>query len=233
MLEAVAAQQRERMVREQIAGRGITDAAVLDVLRQIPRHRFVSEALAEEAYADHPLAIGEEQTISQPYMVALMTALLDAVQVADLAYDLYFAVTVQEENGLLGASSLRTEVTPDLAIGLEVGLAGDVPTVKDETMPTALGAGPLVIHKDSMVHYTRDLIWRVVDVAAQASVPIQHAILENFGSDGSELVRQGIPTALVAPPTRYTHSPFEMVDERDLDATLRLLAAFVTTPPPA
>ena len=165
--------------------------------------------------------------------IALMTALLDTVQIADLAYDLYFAVTVQEENGLLGASSLRTEVTPDLAIGLEVGLAGDVPTVKEETMPTALGAGPLVIHKDSMVHYTRDLIWRVVDVAAQAGVPIQHAILENFGSDGSELVRQGIPTALVAPPTRYTPSPFEMVDERDLDATLRLLAAFVTTPPPA
>jgi protein-L-isoaspartate(D-aspartate) O-methyltransferase len=76
MLEAVAAQLRDRMVREQIAGRGITDAAVLDVLRQVPRHRFVSEALANEAYADHPLAIGEDQTISQPYMVALMTALL-------------------------------------------------------------------------------------------------------------------------------------------------------------
>lgn len=76
MLESEAAQRRERMVREQIAGRGITDAAVLDVLRQVPRHRFVPEALADEAYADHPLAIGEEQTISQPYMVALMTALL-------------------------------------------------------------------------------------------------------------------------------------------------------------
>lgn len=76
MLETEAARQREHMVHEQIEGRGITDTAVLAVLRRIPRHRFVPDSLAQEAYADKPLAIGEDQTISQPYMVALMTALL-------------------------------------------------------------------------------------------------------------------------------------------------------------
>src|SRR5207244_2871144 len=65
------------MVDEQLARRGITDARVLDVMRRIPRHRFVEEGLTHGAYEDHPLPIGEGQTISQPYIVALMTALLE------------------------------------------------------------------------------------------------------------------------------------------------------------
>jgi protein-L-isoaspartate(D-aspartate) O-methyltransferase len=68
---------RERMVDEQLARRGITDARVLDAMRRIPRHRFVDEGLAHGAYEDHPLPIGEGQTISQPYIVALMTSLLE------------------------------------------------------------------------------------------------------------------------------------------------------------
>ena len=67
---------RERMVREQIEARGVSDAAVLDALRSLPRHLFVEEALAYKAYADAPLPIGEGQTISQPYIVALMTEML-------------------------------------------------------------------------------------------------------------------------------------------------------------
>ena len=75
--EARAARERARMVDEQLARRGITDARVLDVMRRIPRHRFVEEGLTHGAYEDHPLPIGEGQTISQPYIVALMTALLE------------------------------------------------------------------------------------------------------------------------------------------------------------
>ncbi len=68
---------RLRMVEEQLARRGITDARVLAAMRHVPRHLFVEEALRERAYGDHPLPIGEEQTISQPYIVALMTQLLE------------------------------------------------------------------------------------------------------------------------------------------------------------
>lgn len=70
------ARERERMVTEQLAGRGITDTRVLDAMRRVPRHLFVEEALRDQAYGDHPLPIGEGQTISQPYMVARMTELL-------------------------------------------------------------------------------------------------------------------------------------------------------------
>lgn len=68
---------RERMVREQIEARGISDPAVLSAMRTLPRHLFVEEALAYKAYSDSPLPIGEGQTISQPYIVALMSEKLE------------------------------------------------------------------------------------------------------------------------------------------------------------
>ena len=68
---------RNRMVESQLISRGIKDTRVLDAMRKVPRHRFVEEALVSQAYNDHPLPIGEKQTISQPYMVALMTEALE------------------------------------------------------------------------------------------------------------------------------------------------------------
>ncbi len=68
---------RARMVEEQLAHRGITDERVLASMRRVPRHLFVEEPLRDRAHGDHPLPIGEEQTISQPYIVGLMTQLLE------------------------------------------------------------------------------------------------------------------------------------------------------------
>jgi len=65
------------MVDTQIRARGITSLRLLEAMSKIPRHLFVEEALADQAYNDNPLPIGEMQTISQPYMVALMTDALD------------------------------------------------------------------------------------------------------------------------------------------------------------
>jgi protein-L-isoaspartate(D-aspartate) O-methyltransferase len=73
---AAADRERGRMVDEQLVRRGITDERVLAAMRRVPRHLFVDEALRDRAYGDHALPIGEEQTISQPYIVALMTSLL-------------------------------------------------------------------------------------------------------------------------------------------------------------
>ncbi|MDD5307055.1 MAG: protein-L-isoaspartate(D-aspartate) O-methyltransferase [Deltaproteobacteria bacterium] len=70
------AAMRLAMVEEQIAARGVKDEAVLAAMRKVPRHEFVPEDGRREAYADHPLPIGHGQTISQPYIVAFMTAAL-------------------------------------------------------------------------------------------------------------------------------------------------------------
>jgi protein-L-isoaspartate(D-aspartate) O-methyltransferase len=67
---------RLKMVEEQIVSRGIKDPRLIAAVKKIPRHLFVEEALQSQAYTDHPLPIGDKQTISQPYMVALMTEAL-------------------------------------------------------------------------------------------------------------------------------------------------------------
>jgi protein-L-isoaspartate(D-aspartate) O-methyltransferase len=67
---------RKRMVEAQLVARGIKDQRVIDAMLRVPRHLFVAEAMAAQAYSDSPLPIGEKQTISQPYMVALMSELL-------------------------------------------------------------------------------------------------------------------------------------------------------------
>jgi protein-L-isoaspartate(D-aspartate) O-methyltransferase len=70
-------EQRDEMVKEQIERRGIRDPRVLQALREVKRHLFVPEKSRPDAYEDHPLSIGEGQTISQPYIVALMTEIIE------------------------------------------------------------------------------------------------------------------------------------------------------------
>lgn len=69
--------ERKRMVKEQICARGIKDERVIDVMNRVPRHIFVDKTYYHQAYNDYPLPIGSGQTISQPYMVAVMTELLE------------------------------------------------------------------------------------------------------------------------------------------------------------
>jgi len=106
--------QREEMVRTQIEARGIKAPKVLAAFRRVPRHLFVSEALRDQAYGDYPLPIGEQQTISQPYIVAEMTQALDlgeddrvlevgtgsGYQAAILAQIVYRVYTIERKRSL-------------------------------------------------------------------------------------------------------------------------------------
>jgi protein-L-isoaspartate(D-aspartate) O-methyltransferase len=76
-LDQIRNEERERMVQTQLLGRGIKDNRVLEAFRKVPRHLFVPEKFESEAYQDYPISIGSGQTISQPYMVAVMLELLD------------------------------------------------------------------------------------------------------------------------------------------------------------
>jgi protein-L-isoaspartate(D-aspartate) O-methyltransferase len=103
------------MVSEQIQARGIRDAAVLDAMRRVPRHFFVEAALQERAYEDTPLPIGERQTISQPYMVALMTQALElrtGERVLEIGTGSGYQTAVL---AALGASVVSVERIPGLA----------------------------------------------------------------------------------------------------------------------
>lgn len=150
----------------------------------------------------------------------------------DLAYEVWLISTVQEENGLVGASSVYDEVQLDRCVNLDVGLTGDVPGPDKRDFPSKLGAGPIVVHQDASVHYSRRLSDELVAVAGSAGIPVQQAIFQSYGSDGAQLFRRGVETGLLTYPTRYTHSPIETVDERDVEACVELLTAFATTSAP-
>jgi endoglucanase len=149
----------------------------------------------------------------------------------DLPYELWLASTVQEENGLLGASSLADEIKLDVAIALDVGLTGDIPCVDKRDFPSRLGAGPVVVYQDAMCHYSRRLSDALVDTARENDIPVQRAVFQHYGSDGAALIRRGVDTALLTYPTRYTHSPIETVDEADLEHAVALLIAFIKRGP--
>jgi endoglucanase len=152
---------------------------------------------------------------------------------SDLPFEVWLASTVQEENGLLGASSLADEASFDLAIALDVGLTGDIPGPDKRDFPAKLGDGPIVVFQDASCHYSRRLSEELVEIGCQHDIPVQRAIFQNYGSDGAALVRRGVETALLTYPTRYTHSPVETVDEADLQRTVDLLVAFASAPRPA
>jgi protein-L-isoaspartate(D-aspartate) O-methyltransferase len=107
--------EREAMVRTQIEARGVRDGRVLAALRQVPRHRFVPEDLVQAAYEDGPLPIGHGQTISQPYIVAVMTELL-APEPDDVVLDIgtgsgYQAAVLSR----LARRVYSIEIVPELA----------------------------------------------------------------------------------------------------------------------
>ena len=109
--------KRARMVETQIAARGVRDACVLKAMREVPRHLFVDPARRAEAYEDHPLPIAGNQTISQPYIVALMTELLELQPTARV---LEIGTGSGYQSAVLGRCSREVysiEIVPELARG--------------------------------------------------------------------------------------------------------------------
>ena len=106
---------RERMVEDQLVQRGINDPLILDAMRRVPRHLFVDAAEQDQAYEDHPLPIGEGQTISQPYMIALMASaaqLAEGEHVLEIGTGSGYLTAILAEQGVQVCS---IELSPQLA----------------------------------------------------------------------------------------------------------------------
>jgi protein-L-isoaspartate(D-aspartate) O-methyltransferase len=106
--------ERREMVARQLAGRGIEDDAVLRAMERVPRHRFVPEALQSMAYADQPLPIGYDQSISQPYIVALMSEVLElrpGQRVLEIGTGSGYQAAVLTE---MGVEVYSVEIVPEL-----------------------------------------------------------------------------------------------------------------------
>lgn len=172
-----------------------------------------------------PLIIGK--ALDDRALLVIMTAVLEKLAGETLNCRLTLAATVQEEIGLVGATALAAHHPFDAAIALEIGLAGDVPGVSDDMMPLRLGAGPVLVHKDALVHYDHRLTSALEAAARDAEIPIQHAVFGSFGSDGAAFMKADIPAALIAFPARYTHTPFETAHLGDMEAMVEWLCAFI------
>lgn len=197
--------------REVLLARGVT-----------PGTRVIWEATTEQ-WGEHVVG----KALDDRVPLAVITEVARRTPLAERGCDLTLACTVQEEIGLIGAFALAAHEQFDAAIAVEIGLAGDIPGVAYRSMPTRLGGGPLLVHKDALVHYDHALTAKLEQCARQEGIPIQHAVFGSFGSDGSATMKADIPSALVAFPARYTHTPFEMAHLDDIEALVEWLCAFV------
>ena len=165
--------------------------------------------------------------------LAVMDALLGAVAADALRCDLWLAATVQEENGLHGARALAHAERFDAVIAVDVGLVGDIPAVQEREHGTALGRGPIVVHRDTGIVYDRALTQHLLELARSNGVAAQDGLFAGYGSDGLTFAEAGSPTALVTVGTRYTHTAFETIHPRDLADTVELLRLLTTSELPA
>jgi endoglucanase len=144
---------------------------------------------------------------------------------ASYAFDLYAAFTVQEEVGLRGAQVAAYAIAPDVAFALEGTVCDDLPKKKDLSPTTTLGAGPAITIMDRSVIADRRLVNLLVESAEKNGIPHQFKQPGIGGTDAGAIhtSREGVPSAVVAVPSRFIHSPVCMLSLNDLDNTVRLM----------
>jgi tetrahedral aminopeptidase len=144
-------------------------------------------------------------------------------------HELYFVFTTQEEVGLRGATTSAFGVDPDIGLAVDVTGVGDTPK---GTMAVGLGKGPAVKIKDGgMLSDPRVVDW-MSRAAEKARIPYQREVLEGGTTDAKsiQVSRAGVPAGCLSIPTRYIHSPSEMVDYADVQNAVKLLAALLAAP---
>ncbi len=142
-------------------------------------------------------------------------------------HELAFVFTAQEEIGTRGAKTAAYALEPDLAIAVDVTATGDTP--KAHTMSVKLGSGVGIKVLDrSMITSPQIKRWMAA-VATERNIPFQWEILEYGGTDSGaiHLSRGGVPSGVLSIPTRYVHSPAEMIDKGDVKAAVDLLVALL------
>jgi putative aminopeptidase FrvX len=136
--------------------------------------------------------------------------------------------TVQEELGLRGATTSAYQIRPDIGIAIEVGHASDYPDVdKKRVGEYKIGAGPIIARGANINPQVYELM---VKTAKKRKIPVQVlGAPRATGTDANviQLSRRGVATGLLSVPLRYMHTPTEVLSLRDLEATCRLLAAFI------
>ena len=141
----------------------------------------------------------------------------------------YAVGTVQEEVGLRGAKTSASVVDPDVAIILEVDIAGDVPGIKPEESDVKMGGGPSLLVYDARMIPNLKLRDLVMASAEELEIPLQMSAMSGGGTDGGmiHLHDRGVPSVVIGVPTRHIHSHNSMLHRDDYDNALKLIVAVV------
>jgi len=152
-------------------------------------------------------------------------------RVGEHAVDLYSVGTVQEEVGLRGALVSAFGIQPDLAVAVDITPACDTPGSSRHERNTALGEGVAIKLMDSSLICSPKLVDFFIDLAEKHGINHQLEILRRGGTDAGAMqrVHAGCPAITISIPTRYGHSPVEMVHKNDVQAAVELVSRFITT----
>jgi putative aminopeptidase FrvX len=145
-------------------------------------------------------------------------------------HDIYAVFAAQEEVGLRGARVAAYGIDPDVGIAFDVTRTGDTP--KAHTMEVSLGKGAAIKVKDMSLICHPGLRNYLVKLAEDNDIPYQMEVLERGGTDSGaiQLTRAGVPAGVISIPSRYIHSPSEMVDLEDVEACVKLCVAACESP---
>ncbi|MCS7202574.1 MAG: M42 family metallopeptidase [Dictyoglomus sp.] len=143
-------------------------------------------------------------------------------------HNLYATFSVQEEVGLVGASTVAFNIKPDMAIAVDVTSYSDTPK-GNKRMSLILGKGPAIKIKDSASISDRRVVEKLRSIAEKNNIPYQIEVLLRGGTNAAVLqtTGEGIVSGTLSIPTRYVHSPHEMVDLKDVENAVRLLVLLV------
>jgi len=141
----------------------------------------------------------------------------------------YGAATVQEEVGARGAATVAHIVDPDVAIVLEVDIAGDVPGVQSTEAPTKMGKGPSILTFDSSMIPNQPLKQFVIETAKKLKIPYQLSMVAMGGTDASRIhiSRAGCPSIVISVPTRHIHSHVGILSFEDVENAIQLTLELV------
>lgn len=193
---------------------------------------------------DCPVKVGDVAAFDRPFAemgnrlvaksmddrVGVLAAIETLRALKTTPHDVYFVFTTQEEVGVRGAATSAYGVDPDLGIALDVTSAADTPEAAK--MEMALGKGPCIKIKDSGALSDPRVIQWMIRTAEKNKIPYQREVLLFGGTDARAIqsTRSGVPAGCLSIPTRYVHSPSEMVDYTDVQNSVKLLTALLRAP---
>lgn len=223
--------------------RGVIGAEQKDV-GELPRLDQLFIDVGARSKDSVPVCVGDVACIDRPFvdlgerLVAKAfddrigcAVLIQAMrELGATPHEVHFVFTVQEEVGLRGAQTSAYGIDANLGIALDVTRTGDTPEAR--TMEVALGAGPAIKVKDSgMLAHPGVRRW-MVDTARRIGIPYQLEVLERGSTDAMAMQtsRAGVPVGVLSIPTRYVHTPSEMIDYQDVLNSVRLLVELLGQP---